>query len=339
MDLPLRERVVAPTVIPMPSNSGIVWRAAVPDDISTIHACAREMDPVDHPHWTTTVDDIAEEFDHSYTDMTRDSLVAVDGNGEIEAFGFVTLSPGRETLVRSILAGGVRPRSRGLGMGRQLLDWQVARGMQQLASSDSTLPGWLLVHAEEVAVEAARLYTRAGFSVSRYYLELTRDLADAIPLPELDEGLRIVQFTPERDSATLAARNDAFRDHWGSQPQTPEQWTGFTANPVFRHDLSWLAISGDGDVAGFLLASVNQDDWEPQGFSSAYFDLVGTPRAHRGRGVASALLAKALAACEAAGLERAVLDVDSENPTGALGIYTRLGFTESSRSMSFTRVH
>jgi ribosomal protein S18 acetylase RimI-like enzyme len=38
------------------------------------------------------------------------------------------------------------------------------------------------------------------------------------------------------------------------------------------------------------------------------------------------LLAASLLASRKAGLERIALDVDSENPTGALGLYTGMGF-------------
>ncbi|HQG71102.1 MAG TPA: GNAT family N-acetyltransferase, partial [Rhodoglobus sp.] len=61
-------------------------------------------------------------------------------------------------------------------------------------------------------------------------------------------------------------------------------------------------------------------------------------RQWRKRGVAAALLAHTLEAVKAAGLEKAVLDVDSDSPTGALGLYTRVGFAESNTSVNFTKV-
>jgi len=39
------------------------------------------------------------------------------------------------------------------------------------------------------------------------------------------------------------------------------------------------------------------------------------------------------------GLERAALDVDTENPTGALGVYTRLGFAPTARDVSYRVVY
>jgi ribosomal protein S18 acetylase RimI-like enzyme len=42
--------------------------------------------------------------------------------------------------------------------------------------------------------------------------------------------------------------------------------------------------------------------------------------------VAPALLAASMGAFRADGMQYAELDVDSENPSGALGLYTRLGY-------------
>jgi ribosomal protein S18 acetylase RimI-like enzyme len=53
----------------------------------------------------------------------------------------------------------------------------------------------------------------------------------------------------------------------------------------------------------------------------------------------SALLGQVLEAYLRADLERAVLDVDTENPTGALGVYTRLGFEPTSRDIAYRLVY
>ena len=49
-------------------------------------------------------------------------------------------------------------------------------------------------------------------------------------------------------------------------------------------------------------------------------------REFRGRGIAQALLADAMRRFAAAGMEVASLDVDSENPTGALALYVKMGY-------------
>jgi ribosomal protein S18 acetylase RimI-like enzyme len=162
-------------------------------------------------------------------------------------------------------------------------------------------------------------------------------LADPVPEIPLPDGVRIEPYRAELKAATLEAKNAAFRDHWGSQPMTDEQWESMLSLSVFRPHLSFLALAGD-EVVGFVTSEVNEDDWAGQGYSSAYIPLVGVVRDWRRKGIAPALLARAFAAFREEGLERAVLDVDSDNPTGALGLYTGMGFVPETRETAFSKV-
>lgn len=335
--VPLRDRVNAPAALPVPaSTSELTWRPASGSDLDAILDCVRAVDAVDHPHFVTPREELEEDLGRSYVSLDTDSLIALDRSDRVLAFGLVVLSPGRETLVRSILQGGVRPEARSCGIGRQLLAWQEARALEQFAGSDSVLPGWMMLWTDERATATVHLATRLGFRIARYYLELRRDLSEPITPRSLD-GFEIVPFDASRTEAVRLARNDAFRDHWGSQPTTEEDWNSAVARAVFRPELSFLALAPNGDIAGFVLSEVNEEDFEPQGFSSAYIELVGVPRAYRKLGIAPALLSRTLAAIAAAGLEKAVLDVDSANPTGALGLYTGVGFTEANRSLNLVK--
>jgi ribosomal protein S18 acetylase RimI-like enzyme len=209
--------------------------------------------------------------------------------------------------------------------------------LQQLAASDAVLPGWLLMGVEERAQASVSLYLHSGFHIARYFLQLTRDLRAEYAEPAELPGFTIVPFSIELSESVRAAKNNAFRDHWGSQSTNKEAWDSGIALPTFRGDLSRVALAEDGTVAGFALASTNEEDWAAAGYSSTYIDLVGVAREFRGRGLAPALLGGVIAASAAAELERAVLDVDSANPSGALGLYQALGFVEESRSMNFVK--
>ncbi|MGV8883677.1 MAG: GNAT family N-acetyltransferase [Rhodoglobus sp.] len=341
--VPLSARVSAPSTVEIPTSvPGVTWRAATVADAPAIHACERAIGTADHPRYTTPLEEIEDDFAHSYMDASTDSLLAIADDGQVLAWGMVALLPGQDTLVRSVPYGGVRPDQRGRGLGRQLLEWQRGRGLQQLASSEKTLPGWLVLVTEDFVEATKKLFDRFGFSPARYFLELRRDLTSAVEPVPLGEGLRIEAFTKERSEETRLARNDAFRDHWGSQPSTDEQWKSLVDSSIFRPQLSHVAIDTTvegGAVAGFVLSTVNEEDWPGVGFSSAYIELVGVARHWRGRGIAPALLAHTLAAIAAEGLEVAALDVDSDSPTGALGLYERQGFRQSHRIVNYTSVH
>jgi ribosomal protein S18 acetylase RimI-like enzyme len=91
------------------------------------------------------------------------------------------------------------------------------------------------------------------------------------------------------------------------------------------------------EVAGYQLASHDPDIAVQRGFREGYTELLGVRRKYRGRGIARALLADAMRRFTAAGMDVASLDVDSENPSGALGLYTRLGYRAVNRTMAWDK--
>lgn len=338
-------RAAAPAQLP-PHPAVAQWRAPTEADIDGIHAVAAAADAVDHPNWLTAREEIADTFDLPHIDHARDTRVAVDAEGTIIAFGSAFLHPARVGALAVNLGGAVHPSWRRQGIGTALLAWQRARGLEQLAEAAAEVTGeWtadLKTYAEEGNLDARAVAERAGFAPERWFTTMERDMRVPVPVvparADPDDAargaVRVVPYTHVRDDEVRLARNDAFRDHWGSQPSQPETWAKFVGGPFFRADLSRLALDGDGAVVGFCLASVNEDDWVTMGASSAYIELIGVVRAHRGRRVAPAVITGTLAAIAAAGLERAVLDVDTASPTGANTLYEGLDFHATERSVA-----
>lgn len=333
----------SPSTTPPNAPAGLVWRPATGDDIDGMHAVAAAADAVDHPTWLTPRGEIADTFDLPFIDHGRDTLLALDEDGTVVAFGSACLHPAREGTLVVNLGGAVHPRRRRGGIGGALVGWQLGRALQALADAASGLPAspevaWtaeIKAYAEEGNTDQAAVLRRAGFTPERWFTTMERDMS--VPAPEVPApaDVRIVPYTHDRDDDVRLARNDAFRDHWGSQGSHPESWAKFVGGAFFRPDLSRLAVDRDGAVVGFCLASVNEDDWAAMGASSAYIDLIGVVRGHRRRGIAPAVIGATLEAIGAAGLERAVLDVDTASPTGANALYEGLGFAATERSVAF----
>ena len=116
---------------------------------------------------------------------------------------------------------------------------------------------------DEGNTDAATLGERLG-SAHRAVVQL--DAARPVPRPSRCAGgdPRIVEVVavhaPTARKDVREARNDAFRDHWGSLPSPSERWPQFVDGPFLRPDLSTLALI-DGRVVAFCLASVNEEDW------------------------------------------------------------------------------
>ncbi|MBI5160405.1 MAG: GNAT family N-acetyltransferase [Micrococcales bacterium] len=331
----LAERLAGTPAAVLPEGPDAVhWRPATEADVQAMLDCARAIDAADHPHYLTAREEIADDFGMAHVDPARDTLLAVDADGRVLAAGWSILPPEHDRAVSVYTTGGVRPSERGRGIGRRLIAWQRARGAEQLATVQEALPGRLQTSVDDGAPSAHRLLEREGYVLARWFRTLTRPLAE--PIPDLPIAWFEVRCPTEPDEdAVRLARNAAFRDHWGSQPRTAAEWAVGWNESIARHDLGSIAVEPDGTVAAFVLAWVHPEDFPAQGYSSVYIGLVGTLAPYRGRGLAAALLARTMRLAAAEGLERAVLDVDADSPTGAVGLYERLGFTGEQRSRAY----
>ncbi|AEG44544.1 GNAT family N-acetyltransferase [Isoptericola variabilis] len=360
---PIAERAAAPAQLPHVTAGDLAWRPATRDDARALLDLRNTIADVDREPYRETLEEILEMFDAPWRRYDTDSLLGFDADGVLRAYGLVDSMPGDTRTVRAFLFGGVHPERRGEGIGRELFAWQVARGRQVLAASGKDVPARLAVFAEDDGpVEKNRLYERFGFGAHRFYSELMRDLRDldAAPVPDvaLEGSLRLVPFAAEYDEPTRLAHNDAFRDHWGSEPQTPEQWKNgrsafapawsfvvvddapdveaLLASPDTDAETAAALRAGEPLVVGYQLASRFEEDWAVRGFTFGYTDILGVRRAYRGRKVAVAALAAGMRALAADGIEFAALDVDTANPTGADGLYASLGYTKTHGSRMYS---
>ncbi len=114
------------------------------------------------------------------------------------------------------------------------------------------------------------------------------------------------------------------------------RWEEQLRRSSFRMGWSWVALDAQtSEVVGYVTNSAYTQDWAAQGFTEGWTDRLGVRRAWRGRGIASALLARSMQSFHEAGLEAAGLGVDSDSPTGAFGLYRHLGY----RSIDMTVLH
>ena len=101
-----------------------------------------------------------------------------------------------------------------------------------------------------------------------------------------------------------------------------QQWVDGSKN--FRPDISWVVVDdADPEVVVAYVQSNEFDAYEAiTGRREAYLGKIGVRRGYRGRGLASTLLRYAMRRYREAGYVESSLDVDTNNPTGAFGLYS-----------------
>lgn len=352
---PLSERVSAPAELPpLPTGTQdfpVRWRPLRRKDIRALHALHVAAGEIDHPLDRISERALAESLHDPLFKPGTDGIIGLAPDGSAVAAATASLSatpsgdaaPGTDPHIEVALDGAVRPDYRGRGIGQALLAWQTARGLQLLASSQSPLPGLLTVGTREACVPTTSLFVAGGFAPVRWWRSLRRGLTEPVRRRELPSGMRIVPFRRRYSEATRLALNDAFRDHWGFAPISRSEWRRRGRAGEFAPGLSRLLISGRGTrrdpyvVEAFVLTEINRQEWRLKGCRFGYVEAVGVPRARRGQGLSTIVIAEALRACRDRGLREAMVDVDSANPSGALGMYERLGFAERDRAVTYAK--
>lgn len=335
--LPLAERAAPPATLPEPdpAATGLTWRPLTRDDVPALSRLMARVEQADAQPYRTSETEVDEAFDGDWKDPVRDSRAGVDADGELRAWMTLDAPPGDVRVIRVYTHGGVDPQWRGRGIGRALVAWATARARQKLAESGKDGPGRIGAFIEDHRSDALALHAAAGFAPIRYFTDMRRDLSQ--PLPEIGplDGIRIVPWSDDLDDAVRLAHNEAFADHWGSEPRTRESWQ--VGRAMFAPQWSHVAVDeATGEVAAYTVSGRYEHDWALAGFTSGYTELLGVRRAWRGRGLAPALLTAAMRSFRADGMQYAELDVDTENPSGAHGLYARLGYEVTHGSVMCT---
>jgi mycothiol synthase len=180
------------------------------------------------------------------------------------------------------------------------------------------------------------LLERHEFKPVRWFFEMTRPTLDDIPEVELPEGIQVREVTADDTKAVWDADVEAFQDHWGGFDASEESMRRFLDSPSFDPSLWVIAFDGEQVAAGVINAIYPEEN-ATLGTQRGWLDSVFTRRPWRRRGLARALIVRSLVKLRERGMTSAVLGVDADNPTGALGLYESTGFAVSHRAMAWRR--
>jgi ribosomal protein S18 acetylase RimI-like enzyme len=310
------------------------WRPLQIGDISAIKdmiAAAAEIDPLED---ATSDERIKHIFDLLGDEIETNSLAAVTAQGTMAALALIFVPPSEDDHI-AMIDGSVHVDHRGRGLGAFILDWMEKCVSRLFGTIDDDKPQLIRMSCADHQVDRINLFEQKKFIPVRYAYKMQRDLGQPVPDKGLDLELRFEPWSEALNVPLMHAFNEAFQDHWGLLTINEELWQQlFTGVPQFRSDLTYLVMAGDA-IVGFCINWVDEGKNNQTGIMEGWVEALGVIPAWRGRGIASALLSKSLRAFSAIGLERAALDVDTQNPTGALHLYEKVGFVAARRAIIF----
>jgi GNAT superfamily N-acetyltransferase len=220
--------------------------------------------------------------------------------------------------------GVIDPEARGRGLGSALVERIERRALETGAQR---------LQYDVLAGDkgAPRLLEGRGFRPVRGFFEMAIELDGPPPEPVLPDGYTIEPFREEDARAFHGTLEEAFRDHWEHHPREFEEWwEEKRTQPDYDPTFWYVVRAADGEIAAAARNYPNRN-------GGSWVDALGVRRAHRGRGLAKALLHRMFGESYARGMSRISLGVDAQNQTGATKLYESVGMTSELEMLTYEK--
>lgn len=299
-------------------------RAAHLDDMGSIAGVLTTVFAHDGIPIVQTVEELSEEFAGPSCVLANDVMVVECASG-IVGVVYTYFLPSESKEERCYIFGGVLPEFRKLGIGAVLMAWAVHHGETLLQATGRTLPKYLRTDVSQQNESAGRLFAQFGMTAIRFEEDMIRELAN-LPQLNVNPKYAVIPWDSARNEEARRVKNLAFQDHWGSTPNSSEVWSQVVNGSAARLEYSFFAINQQQEIVGLLLSHRHESDDELLQKRIGWIDKLATLTEYRKQSIAKNLMAHALQSYAQHGLTHAALTVDTESPTGAYGLYARLGF-------------
>jgi mycothiol synthase len=157
-------------------SAGFVVRPLRARDITAVADLLTAAGPLDDTGEPPDAHELAEWFAYCRLAYDRDALAVLVAAGDLVAYAASAALPAFRDAFRVHLEGRVHPRLRSAGIGRALLDWQLARGRHLHAERHPEVPAELTVPVPAAMSTLEGLVRRSGFTAERCYQQMQRPL-------------------------------------------------------------------------------------------------------------------------------------------------------------------
>ncbi len=320
------------TNIPLPDMPAVAGLGFHPirgeQDADALYAvragCAArdQIDPLSTLEGVPSREQIAEMLSNAVTEHRQDCWLVAQVDGQV--IGYIRIINWREAdgMWVYLAPGWVLPQWRDHGIGTALLRWTEERIRRLAAVEHPNEKAEFAGNASSTEPEAAALLQHEGYYVGYTALELRLDASTPLPaLTALPAGIEVRPAQPDHHALIAASIDEAYRNEYAAgrfgEDFDPVSYAADLGSS--RHDPSLWQIAWEGDqIAGQVLTVIERGRAE-------MFEVSVRP-AWRRRGLARALLLRALHGLRGRGVGEMRLHTNDEFPTRAQDLYRSVGF-------------
>ena len=281
-----------------------------------------------------------------YVPLSSDKVVAVIEQGKIVGYAYIA---DKENGIVTEVGGAVHPGYWGRGVGQLLLTWAKERAEVLAHQAPAGVRTVLQANLYETEQEAIKLFTDSGYEKMREWVHMSLEMDQPFPDPSLPEGLTLREMDLDQDWDLVGpAMDEAFADHWGAiqLPATDEE-PGEEVNDEDEEESDdspgddsfsnapgycFIVLAGD-KVAGGILCNAKLVERRDTGRVGSVF----VRREYRRRGIGQTLMKTAFNTFWKQGVNRIILDTDSESFSQSTKFYEGLGMKPYRREFLYEK--
>jgi mycothiol synthase len=290
-------------------------------NLIAVHTACAEVDAL--------LEDSAEEYRPTLEWYTHDlektnpkDWIIAELNNEVVGYGHTLWNWSERDGTQAYLhLGFIKPEYRNQGIGTELLKKLETRCREKAAENHHSENLEIAANASSTEVAAQNLLREHGYVTVFTMLDMELD-PDVMGLEnaEIHKDYELQPVLPEHHLAIWQSIGDAYDARNVGNPrfsEVPRDWKDY-----FRGDPSlWFVVweSESHRIAAHVLCQIKET-----GTAEIFEVSVGV--AHRRKGIARALLQRAIYTLRSRGVKKIVIGTRLENPTQAWRLYEEVGF-------------
>lgn len=322
----------------MPDIKGLIFRRFLGEaDYPNMVAIVEAHSKADNDDFAVTLESLKHDYAHLTNSDPKEDMLFAEINGKAIAYSRVQWWQEEEPNDRIYMHFiKIMPEWRFQGIEEVMIRWCENRLKTIAEGHPKDSERILQTESSEFKPDHSKLLESFGYKATRFFIEMSRPLDDAIPEAELPEGIEVRPVHKDDIVKIWEASNEAFRDHWGYSEPTEKDFEGYKGSKYFQPDIWQVAWDGD-DVVGSVQNYIDEDYNIKFNRLRGWTEGITTKREYRRRGIAKALIVRSMHMHKAKGMTEVGLGVDTNNTSNALNLYQSLGYRKDKTQIVYRK--